>query len=368
MPKKISAQLKQKIVDDKTFGMKNKKGAKGQQYVQQVQAAVDAKNKPKSRLPTADDLRKQEKESKKEFQKELVGLFKPVQQTKVPQGADPKSVICEFFKQGLCGKGAKCKFSHNLATERKAAKINVYEDIRDEGMDNWDQSTLESAVQKKMNKVQTDIICKFFIEAVETKKYGWFWNCPNGEKCIYRHALPPGYVLKSDAKKMDEAAAENQIPIEEAIECQRKALPTMTPVTLESFLEWKRRKKERQAVAAEQAAKDAKAKADAKPSQMSGRALFTFNPDLFVDDDEAAEELEREEDEFADVVEINVTATSIGYTRGAQGGSAEEGGAAAAVEGAAAGGGAAAIQANLFLEEELPDDLDLDDDDEGMGA
>jgi hypothetical protein len=39
-------------------------------------------------------------------------------------------------------------------------------------------------------------ICKFFLEAVEINKYGWFWECPNGKSCIYRHALPPGFQLK----------------------------------------------------------------------------------------------------------------------------------------------------------------------------
>jgi len=29
-------------------------------------------------------------------------------------------------------------------------------------------------------------VCKYFIQAIENKKYGWFWNCPNGSACIYR--------------------------------------------------------------------------------------------------------------------------------------------------------------------------------------
>lgn len=47
-------------------------------------------------------------------------------------------------------------------------------------------------------------ICKHFLEAVESSKYGWFWECPGGEKCHYRHALPAGYVLSKDKKKMEE--------------------------------------------------------------------------------------------------------------------------------------------------------------------
>lgn len=44
---------------------------------------------------------------------------------------DPKSVLCAFFKQGMCHKGAKCKFSHDLAVEQKAVKKNLYVDSRD---------------------------------------------------------------------------------------------------------------------------------------------------------------------------------------------------------------------------------------------
>lgn len=66
----------------------------------------------------------------------------------------------------------------------------------DEGMEEWDQEQLEKVVKQKHAAEQsnkTDIICKFFLEAVEKKQYGWFWQCPNGGKdCKYRHALPPG--------------------------------------------------------------------------------------------------------------------------------------------------------------------------------
>lgn len=66
-------------------------------------------------------------------------------------------------------------------------------------------------------------ICKFFIEAVEKSKYGWFWECPNGEKCIYRHALPPGYVLKKDKKKMDDQKLP-ELSLVDLIETERNAL------------------------------------------------------------------------------------------------------------------------------------------------
>lgn len=36
-----------------------------------------------------------------------------------------------------------------------------------------------------------------------------FWQCPNGKECKYRHALPPGYVLKSQMKELLEQEAAN---------------------------------------------------------------------------------------------------------------------------------------------------------------
>lgn len=59
------------------------------------------------------------------------------------------------------------------------------------------------------------------MEAVEKSKYGWFWECPSGQKCIYRHALPPGFVLKKDKKKEDK---KDEISLEDLIETERANL------------------------------------------------------------------------------------------------------------------------------------------------
>lgn len=68
-------------------------------------------------------------------------------------GADPKSIFCAFYKQGLCKKGNKCKFSHDPAVEGKVAKRNFYEKTEenegDEGMEGWDQTTLNEVINKK---------------------------------------------------------------------------------------------------------------------------------------------------------------------------------------------------------------------------
>ncbi|XP_022327273.1 zinc finger CCCH domain-containing protein 15-like [Crassostrea virginica] len=302
--KKTIEKKKEKVIEDKTFGLKNKKGAKQQRYIQNVTQQVKFGNQKASKLAQQEADKNKKKLDKKKESDELNSLFRPVQT--VSKGADPKSVLCAFFKQGQCSKGAKCKFSHDLNVERKGEKINIYADTRDEKeetMENWDEDQLRDVVNKKHGEQEkslpkTAIICKFFLEAVESSKYGWFWECPNGgKKCHYRHALPPGFVLKKDQKKEDKGEI---ITIEELIEKERAALGGgTTKVTLESFLKWKERKR-KEKIALAKAAQDKK-KADYKAGRafgISGREMFEFNPDLVgADDDEAAEGvIERERD------------------------------------------------------------------------
>jgi len=84
-------------------------------------------------------------------------------------------------------------------------------------MDEWDQKKLESVVGQKHKDNKTDIVCKFFLAAIETKKYGWFWECPNGgDVCPYRHALPPGFVLKSKEKAPEDDGP--KVSVEDDIE------------------------------------------------------------------------------------------------------------------------------------------------------
>jgi hypothetical protein len=53
--------------------------------------------------------------------------------------------------------------------------------------------------------------------------------------------LPSGYILPSEAKKMKDDKAE--ISIEDLVETERAALgPNTTKVTLETFMEWKKKK------------------------------------------------------------------------------------------------------------------------------
>jgi len=201
---KVSAA---KLVEDRTFGMKNKKGAQKQKEIARMTISAKAGGTPEEKKKAQEKLDKErEKAALEKIKKEEMELFKPVQVQKVPFGVDPKTVLCQYFKKGHCDKGKKCKFSHDLDVERKAQKINLYQDAREtedeakkrETSENWDEEKLKAVVlSKKGNqKTTTDKVCKFFIEAIEEGKYGWFWTCPNGgDKCMYQHKLPPGYVV-----------------------------------------------------------------------------------------------------------------------------------------------------------------------------
>ena len=305
--KKTQEKVKTKIVEDKTFGLKNKKGAKQQKFIQQVQKQVSNKFQNPRDLPPDMVEREKKKEEERKKKEELSLLFKPVMQT-VGKGVDPKSVVCVYFKQGLCQKGDKCKFSHDLNQERKAEKRSIYADAREEGsMAGWDEAQLQEVVNKKhgednIKKNQTAIVCKFFIEAVENKTYGWFWACPNGEACIYRHALPPGFTLKSEAAKKT-GSEEDEVSLEMLIEKERAALGSnVTKITLDSFLAWKKRKIQEK--------KDEKIKTEEKKrvdfklgfmNGLTGRDIFNFNPDMILnDDDEAGNDIDYRRREYDD--------------------------------------------------------------------
>lgn len=68
---------------------------------------------------------------------------------------------------GTCGKGDRCKFSHDLEIERKAEKRSLYCDVRDDTQEgtseDWDEDKLKEVVEKKhaeadKKKTKTDIV------------------------------------------------------------------------------------------------------------------------------------------------------------------------------------------------------------------
>jgi len=296
--KKAENKKKGKVLEDKTFGMKNKKGNKAQKFIANVEKQVQGGGNPQlKKLEEERAKAKKEKEEAAKREQEMKSLFKAVPTQKVESGVDPKSIFCAFFKQNLCKKGDKCKFSHDPAVERKAVKRNVYEQ-EEENMDEWTDEKLAEVVAKKhAGNTDTDIICKNFLEALENNKYGWFWECPNGGKnCKYRHMLPKGFVLKKDRKRMEKEA--QAISIEELIEKERANLDTskLTKVTLETFVAWKKKKLKEKALADKKEKKEKE-----KKGTVSGRDLFLKDPAMLarhVEEDDGEDfDLTREQDD-----------------------------------------------------------------------
>jgi hypothetical protein len=95
--------------------------------------------------------------------------------------------------------------------------------------------------------------------------------------CKYRHALPPGFVLKAQKKKDAEEAKKNELSLEDFLERERHQLgKNLTPVTKESFAKWKAER-----LSKKQVEEDGKRKlkeqqaAAGRMNGMSGRDLFT---------------------------------------------------------------------------------------------
>ncbi|CAG9464247.1 unnamed protein product [Pedinophyceae sp. YPF-701] len=368
---------KKKAVEDKTFGLKNKnKSKKVQTFVEGLQKSVVNKDlaKEEAKRKAAQEAKKAKQQMELEMQKMMANV---IVQPKLPPGTDPKSVLCEFFKHGKCRKGDKCKFSHDMGVQRKGAKANIYEDEKqeekEEGMDDWDQETLEAAVKQKHGAEngrpnKTKIICKYFLDAVEKRQYGWFWKCPNGPECIYRHALPPGYVLKSQMKAMLEEEAANAPDVTEVMEEERRKVNATTKITEEVFRQWHARKwEEKRRQWAEE--KQARVKA----GRLTGREIYESEGFEARDEDGATDEYEREGKDTEAQEEKAMERAARRARRAARAAAGEEvseseGEDEAGAGGAGAGGGGG-VETTLDLEGGDAEELfggDDDDDEEDM--
>lgn len=320
-----------KIVEDKTFGMKNKKGASAQRQIKQIASSLSSSADEKKKQAEK-EARAREKKAAEDAKREADALLnKPAQIQKVPFGVDPKTVVCIFFKKGNCEKGKKCKFAHDLAVERKVDKKNLYVDARaeeeekkkKETSDDWDEEKLRKVVLSKKGNQQTttDKVCKYFIDAIEDGKYGWFWICPNGgDKCKYKHALPPGFVLKTKEQRAAEKALLDKSPLktltlEDFLESERHKLTgILTPVTPESFAKWKKERLDKKA--AEEQARKAK-EATGRALFESGNWRFNEDNDSETDDDDEVWNLEKMRQETEAIrrrKEEERLAAQMGYT------------------------------------------------------
>jgi hypothetical protein len=279
--KKTEAKRQDKVIEDKTFGLKNKNKSKVvQNYVKSVAAQVkqvDGKGGEAKRI--ADEFAQKAAQKKEEEKKALLAsLFKSVKKTQEAVEEEKEADIAD----------------------EKYEEIDLYVDQREQI---WSSKGEDAALDEGLatwhaNKDKTDKICKFFLDSVEANKYGWRWLCPNGVTCIYRHALPPGYSLKRDIGTGEE---KSDLLLEEQLENERHQIQQGTPVTFERFIKWKEEKKiAREKEDEKKRLEEAKKTGGKGLNVLSGRALFSYDPTLFTDDAEALGDEEYEEEERDD--------------------------------------------------------------------
>mmetsp|Transcript_67960 Transcript_67960/g.167869 ORF Transcript_67960/g.167869 Transcript_67960/m.167869 type:complete len:302 (+) Transcript_67960:297-1202(+) len=181
-----------------------------------------------------------------------------------------------------------------------------------------------------------------------------------------------------DAKRASDLSAAEAVlgpqaddDIYDAIEKERAELKKgkLTPVTFDSFVEWKARKaeeKKKKDIEDTKKAIQAASKMKGKSGRDMFNALIQGNADLFLDDDDADDDWmkrDKDSDDEEDVYDVEVTGTSLSLKRVEKPGeNAQAKGEAAAKGGDAGETLAAGVDAALFLDEDV--ELPSDDEDE----
>ena len=128
--KKTEQKQINKVIEDKTFGLKNKNKSKTvQNYVKSVANQVQQKNsKGGEQYQQALEYQKKQDQKKEEEKNNLLAsLFKSVttiNQIEAKTGEDSKSILCAYFKAGVCKNGKKCKYSHELIVNKSIISFN----------------------------------------------------------------------------------------------------------------------------------------------------------------------------------------------------------------------------------------------------
>ncbi len=326
--KKVDAKKVEKVVEDKTFGLKNKnKSKKVQQFVKQVTAsarggksdeyykALAAQKKKEKEAAIAaeremflllgkdyagdlnkkmakkNEKKKQEEQQQKE--KERKDAFDrdfaiPITSLEQVSRIDSKSSVIRICivldsKDNLTSKtskGEECMYIRaSDGTTRNPFSITCI---------GWNPSNFEFKPEQVLDI--RDSIAMIRGERVELEV--------EKGKSIITVASPEltEHILKLK-EEQEEIRAQGGLAIEDLIEEQRAKLrlenKALTPITKESFFEWKERKRQRKEKELEEKRKAAEKKSGGKVI-LSGKQLFTYDPNLFKDDEEAVDDVDYE--------------------------------------------------------------------------
>jgi len=150
-----------------------------------------------------------------------------------------------------------------------------------------DDETLKIMLAKKNTGPSnaSQKVCHQFLKAIEQKRWGWLWECPNGgSRCPYRHALPPDYVFK-DAKK-DKV---EERTLEEILEEERSKLTGGVKVTPDTYTVWYEKIKKKKEEELQKNSKSREKALKAGQVKMTGREWFSQEGYKEEDDGEGSD-------------------------------------------------------------------------------
>eukprot|EP01129_Flabellula_baltica_P005930 TRINITY_DN217_c0_g1_i3.p1 TRINITY_DN217_c0_g1~~TRINITY_DN217_c0_g1_i3.p1 ORF type:complete len:265 (-),score=101.29 TRINITY_DN217_c0_g1_i3:110-904(-) len=179
--------------------------------------------------------------------------------------------------------------------KKKQALPDLYVDMRAQR----NNSSFDDDLTKKT--------CVHYEEAVIEEKLGWFWICPNGGDCQYRHAFPEGYTVEKKKKVADVDTR----TLEEIIEDKRKNVDRSgTKITLESFNKWKTAKRAAEAEEKRKEESDRKKKVKSGKVKQTGREWFMSTNNFVEEEDEDGDDafdlsaMKREKDDEENMYDI----------------------------------------------------------------
>ena len=192
-----------------------------------------------------------------------------------------------------------------MKNKNRSAKVQAQIAGMQQSLRNSDRSTEAKAKQAEREKRMSAKEAKIAYEE-EMKRLFNAVPAPKKEEAAPAEDEDAGPKVDADGNYLwtadDFEAVDAGGLLEERLEAEREALKgrtDLTPVTEESFRAWKEKKR----LEKEEAEKKRIAKAKATGSGMKGVDLWAHDASLFVDDDDALDEFEREELEAYDLGE-----------------------------------------------------------------
>lgn len=363
---KTKAKSAAKIIEDKTFGLKNKnKSKKVQKYVQQIQNQVSGggkRNMSAAAQQAAAAKKKADKEARKQAELEMFKLlgdaYKPKKKSKKTKKKEQEQAAEKEAEQkakqqaederdfGIPMVALQDVFhlESKARVERICAVLEHKDNLVTKTKDGQDSIFLRVADGTTLNPMNVQIIGEN--PTSFEHKVGHVLDVRNATAMVRGDKVFLEITKGSDAEILaaserltehvqekkeenDAIRAQGGIPIEQLIEEQRAQLSfeNLTPVTKERFFAWKEKKRK-----AKEAAWEEKRQAAAKKSGgkglnvLSGRALFAYDSSLFKDDDAAldnqeydvVEDQENEQDNNKDedgqaeqTTEVSVDGTTV---------------------------------------------------------